>query len=746
MQNKAPQGKTDPIPTPELELERYGVWVKAEPQDVIDEPEIGREALGPTSVDGSDAVLLSEEEEDILDSFDLPEESSEPASAVDSFEEFEELSPLEEQQSSPESPPDDMEIFDFETLEPLGMDSVDTPIESRLDDTVIEDTVIDVPLDELDYEEPAQEAPAADIAAEPARVSDGTYLTTDISIDDFGLSDDDSTGGAPSLESMGSFGDEAPLGDSVAEPADEFESIDIDLQFDDTIPSADNAESVDSFTGDDLLDVSSEFETVDIDSIGLPEEPAKPKGAQPETSAPVPEAAASDYDAISLDSFIDDDTEGSSGIIPDLEIERVSISDESTGFDDIKAVTDDLAAKAPDQSSDLLKQIATELSSIKEELVSLRSQLNGLKAAGATIPEPESDSGIESVDESAPGGFFDDEDDDTIALTGDELDNILNTADFTEEAADDEALESIEAPQLDVPEDIELLPEDGDYASAPEQGIETIDLPIDEPETEEALDLEVQEGVTPLTSLPDDTSFLDETDAEDITELEGMPLDDVPLVEPDPSDLDILVDSAFGNEEEELPIIEAADEEPEPEIVLDIDADDEPVVSTVDSFPEPIEEVEEAFDLEELLEPEDLGGLDLHSEPVDDKLEELDELEETSEEEPAPAAFDSKPVQYHPEDIPTSLDDSLFVEPSPAAEPEPEPVAIAKEPERRPEPQAEAPKAEGPVPDKLKRDVKSVLVYLDQLLASLPEEKIEEFASSEYYDTYKRLFDDLGLL
>jgi len=50
------------------------------------------------------------------------------------------------------------------------------------------------------------------------------------------------------------------------------------------------------------------------------------------------------------------------------------------------------------------------------------------------------------------------------------------------------------------------------------------------------------------------------------------------------------------------------------------------------------------------------------------------------------------------------------------------------------------------VSDKLKTDIKSVLLYLDQLLASLPEEKIEEFASSEYYDTYKKLFEELGLL
>jgi len=309
-----------------------------------------------------------------------------------------------------------------------------------------------------------------------------------------------------------------------------------------------------------------------------------------------------------------------------------------------------------------------------------------------------------------------------------------------------------------VPEDIELLPEDGDYASTPEQGIETIESPVDDLEIEELIDLDAQDGVTPLTSLPEDTSFLDESPDDEIIELEGMPLEDVPLVEPDPSDLDILVDSAFGNEDEELPIIEAADDEPEPEIVLDIDADDEPVVSTVDSFPEPIEEVEDAFELEELLEPEDMGGLDLHSESADDLLEELDEAEESPEEVtpatvpevPAPAQFQSMPVQYHPEDIPTSLDDSLFVEPSPVSKPEPalediveEPDNVATEPEA---PEEATDSAGASVPDKLKRDVKSVLVYLDQLLASLPEEKIEEFASSEYYDTYKRLFDDLGLL
>ncbi|MEN2998112.1 MAG: hypothetical protein ABDH28_03645 [Brevinematia bacterium] len=44
-----------------------------------------------------------------------------------------------------------------------------------------------------------------------------------------------------------------------------------------------------------------------------------------------------------------------------------------------------------------------------------------------------------------------------------------------------------------------------------------------------------------------------------------------------------------------------------------------------------------------------------------------------------------------------------------------------------------------------KEDIKKVLLYLDRLLESLPEDKIKEFASSEYYDLYMRIFDKLNL-
>jgi hypothetical protein len=49
------------------------------------------------------------------------------------------------------------------------------------------------------------------------------------------------------------------------------------------------------------------------------------------------------------------------------------------------------------------------------------------------------------------------------------------------------------------------------------------------------------------------------------------------------------------------------------------------------------------------------------------------------------------------------------------------------------------------LPGNFRKELKQVLSYMDKLLESLPEEKIEEFAQSDYFDTYKKLFKDLGL-
>jgi hypothetical protein len=65
------------------------------------------------------------------------------------------------------------------------------------------------------------------------------------------------------------------------------------------------------------------------------------------------------------------------------------------------------------------------------------------------------------------------------------------------------------------------------------------------------------------------------------------------------------------------------------------------------------------------------------------------------------------------------------------------------------EPAANKKKGEKPdldISPTLKNELKTVLSYMDRLLDSLPEEKIAEFAKSEYFDSYKKLFKELGLV
>ena len=60
---------------------------------------------------------------------------------------------------------------------------------------------------------------------------------------------------------------------------------------------------------------------------------------------------------------------------------------------------------------------------------------------------------------------------------------------------------------------------------------------------------------------------------------------------------------------------------------------------------------------------------------------------------------------------------------------------------------ATAPTAEAgaEVGGQVREDVRSVLAYLDQLLDALPPEKVREFAQSEHFATYKRLFREFDL-
>ena len=92
------------------------------------------------------------------------------------------------------------------------------------------------------------------------------------------------------------------------------------------------------------------------------------------------------------------------------------------------------------------------------------------------------------------------------------------------------------------------------------------------------------------------------------------------------------------------------------------------------------------------------------------------------------------------------------MEEPPLEEPAPEEPAAA-EPAAAPAPSDEESDQAGDehessisdLPEDLKQEIRSVLSYMDQLLEALPDDKIEEFAHSEHFEVYRRLFEELGL-
>ncbi|MDR0323572.1 MAG: hypothetical protein LBI12_03890, partial [Treponema sp.] len=104
--------------------------------------------------------------------------------------------------------------------------------------------------------------------------------------------------------------------------------------------------------------------------------------------------------------------------------------------------------KEGDLSTQLLLKIASELSSLRVELQDLKKEFSTARSPSReeddetiALTGDELDniiSSSEDVSQETAG----EEDDETIALTGDEMDNILNSADFTEEAGTNETPEN----------------------------------------------------------------------------------------------------------------------------------------------------------------------------------------------------------------------------------------------------------------------------------------------------------------
>jgi hypothetical protein len=355
-------------------------------------------------------------------------------------------------------------------------------------------------------------------------------------------------------------------------------------------------------------------------------------------------------------------------------------------------------------SEAVLKEISNELSMLRSEISQLKQELSNVRLdsfvsnanTNKCVATEELDDTLDEESEieyesppvvpSESTGFFDgDVEDETIALSGDELSNILNTADFTEEYVDNTT------------EDSAQIISDDEVPTAP---IMDFDETLEEPEN---LEIELH----------------DIEDESDIEEINVPRIDDI-IVDSD----DSFVESTETETEDSISndTIKYLEEEPNDEEIYDTPSEVQPTEDILDSEPEVTTEIVD--DLDAPIEETEEVLLD--SDEDDGPFSEVDET-------PTDAVFESEQWKDDDEaELPIDEDDTADVE---SVEDDADVESVRKKADQF---------ADKDQKD-LKEEIKAVLLYMDQLLENLPDEKIEEFAQSSYFETYKKLFKELGI-
>jgi hypothetical protein len=655
------------------------------------------------------------------------------------------------------------------------------------------------------------------------------------------------------LSSVGGENREPALDEGNLDVTDMADLPDFDINSE--TGASDDAEEnfEDDLTFDSVTNSMAE-EDLELPDIEIPSEDELDTAGEDfsgEGSLEAEEEAEEGFDEISMDELIEDREEApmrplSSGTaIVQEPVEDAPAAPETRGMD---------------LSTQLLMKIANELSSIKNELSTLKQELAGFKAGEKAAAGDEEDQNR---------GFFGEEEDEKIALTGDELNNILNTADFTEEAGAD-ATEELQ-------DDFSSLEAEDDSSSGPFQ-----DLAEPEPagETEEKPgflsdqddiieeDLEIPGGEELVFEEAAEETINESPFAETPAPGESAPEMELELKEESLEDFSEDLDITFDESGEELPDFSVEDSglglvleegavpitpapapeeadfleedplagsgaepaaSPEPEAFSELEAPPEPEFSLEETdisfeedlsmdepapFPEEVSAGEPDLSLEEGLSTED-GDLsleedlfqdepDLSPEPGDtldltgaviDEPDLSEEIKENPLQEPSledisidldleedfpeigedensgAAAFaDETPEEGDIEisadsfeEVPEASEDLTLIPEGFVVESEDAEASIEagsgegddldlvekefEEPGEEEEPSIEAPEPESTaIPSHLKQELKTVLSYMDHLLESLPDDKIEEFARSEHFNTYKKLFKELGLV
>ncbi len=851
-------------------IDSYGVWVKRPPQDAeritedaaadpainaeevsIEEPVIPEDLSFDTLTD-NDSTLSEEEVSSLKSDISEPETKSDGADDFfkDELPDFSDLGTTEPAETEAEnSGESEISLDDF-----IGAEGFDDPNKAFEPKTENAEKSEEKPTEQAAQEEPA----------DASSFEDG-----ELSLDDFmdgGFSDSGS--GAPAGNSgsdeisLDDFFDDDTSSTKEDDVSND-EPLDIDLSFtenpDDKVPteetdiSADDEDS-NAFAEDDMFDnISAEnsaenetktsenpvaqdldatTEEVSLDDFGIDENSddatAVAAGASVNSQADSEEVDLSDFgiDSDAGETPVKQDVHASKKKVVDYDI---AITDDDSVQEAPKA--EEVVTSEPKETSEenknsvkvdssMLDMIMQELSGLKNQINSLRDEFQTIKESKNEIqPEQKTEEHAEETQEipeaTIPAenseqentGFFDGNDnDETIALSGDELSNIMNTADITESTEETPEQESEELPEeiseATIPEADEIAENTEDFGEGPqveteesEGNAETEESPLAE-ETEKEETVEPAKEISEPETIPEETEIsepadsgtekteenpenfnddspfgtIDETNSLEEEPDSGLSMnsDEEKLEEPNLDEINM------KNMEEEISIPKVDDLADDIDTPLDdilVESSNSDLINSVDEkeVPAPempeeaVKEAESVEPAEEIAEPEEIPSTETeNSEEAENPSEEENKIYEDfiAEDPKVSESISAENIDYLNEDKSDSNDaekteEIEAAEEIPEAEPEIAPESEEPELAETVEPEETDSTEEIPseietdnnkqLPDDLKNDVKSVLLYMDQLLENLPEDKIMEFAKSEQFTTYKKLFSELGL-
>ena len=711
----------------------------------------------PEIVEDADASEINSfvSQDDTDNIIDVPDISLSPSDTAEDTE-IEESPALYDEPEQEAMQSED--TFEPENLNIENDDESLAPPEISDEAPVTEELSEDLPADSSDFEIPAldedetSEAPALSdeiltedeipaseqpeqIDEEPVIQEETAEAPEDIVIPTLNEGDEDFVDAAALADSLAETDKLESESTEPAEFSEAGEPDDLTPTFDDITPSKENSDndlpSFDDITTDTVdnnfiapgLDTTDSFDTESSLTDDSAEEPA----AENDISN------ASLYNSILSETFPeaseDDENETDKNLLDiadNSEYTEDKEDEHNMDFDENNldsGITEQSTTGAPEQTSNIseavLKEISNELSMLRSEISLLKQELANVRHDSLNLhdsskidetEEPQAtdafDAGTEEpvldnleqseeapvvVESESSTGFFDgDVEDETIALSGDELSNILNTADFTEEFVDNTS-----AAQSEISDEVPTAPETMDF---------------DEQTLEEPGDLEIQEleqdSENEEISVPNVDDIIVDSDDDGF----------VANIEPETED-------SISNDE-----LQYLSEEPKAEEIYDAPAE----ITEEASEPEALE-VETVEDSEQEAPVEETEEVVLEGD-----VGPFSEADET----PTEAVFESD--QWN-EDSAEAEAETPAEEAAPAAEETIEPAAETAESDGVDSMRVKAEQFADADQKDLKEEIKSVLLYMDQLLENLPDEKIEEFAQSSYFETYKKLFKELGI-